>query len=188
MLELKNVKKSYDGTPVLTDISLNIEDGEIVSILGPSGCGKTTLLNLILGIVDADGKWRFTSPTHVVLAFAQAMKELEEEGGIEARSRRYTENNRLLIEKMGEMGIRPYIDSTHQGPIITTFFYPEKCHFTFSQMYEYIKDRGYAIYPGKVTEAETFRIGNIGEIYKEDIEKVCAIMKEFLEEYNHEED
>ena len=55
MLELKNVKKSYDGAPVLTDISLNIEDGEIVSILGPSGCGKTTLLNLILGIVDSDG-------------------------------------------------------------------------------------------------------------------------------------
>ena len=55
MLELKNVKKSYVGTPVLTDISLNIEDGEIVSILGPSGCGKTTLLNLILGIVDSDG-------------------------------------------------------------------------------------------------------------------------------------
>lgn len=54
MLELKNVKKSYDGTPVLADISLSIEDGEIVSILGPSGCGKTTLLNLILGIVDAD--------------------------------------------------------------------------------------------------------------------------------------
>ena len=55
MLELKNVKKSYDGTPVLRDISLDIEDGEIVSILGPSGCGKTTLLNLILGIVDSDG-------------------------------------------------------------------------------------------------------------------------------------
>ena len=55
MLELKNVKKSYDGTQVLTDISLNIGDGEIVSILGPSGCGKTTLLNLILGIMDSDG-------------------------------------------------------------------------------------------------------------------------------------
>lgn len=55
MLELKNVKKSYDGTPVLRAISLDIEDGEIVSILGPSGCGKTTLLNLILGIVDSDG-------------------------------------------------------------------------------------------------------------------------------------
>ena len=55
MLELKNVKKSYDGTPVLTSISLDLEDGELVSILGPSGCGKTTLLNLILGIVDSDG-------------------------------------------------------------------------------------------------------------------------------------
>ena len=84
------------------------------------------------------------------------------------------------------MGIRPYIDDTHQGPIITTFFYPEECRFTFSQMYEYIKDRGYAIYPGKVTEAETFRIENIGEIYEEDIEKGSAIMKEYLEEYNQE--
>ena len=136
--------------------------------------------------MEVDGKWRFTSPTHVVLAFAQAMKELKEEGGIEARSRRYLNNNRLLIKRMEEMGIRPYIDDTHQGPIITTFFYPDECRFTFSQMYEFIKDRGYAIYPGKVTEAETFRIGNIGEIYEEDIEKVCAIMKEFLEEYNHE--
>ena len=152
--------------------------------------GKARSLSLDLydqwKTMEADGKWRFTSPTHVVLAFARAMKELEEEGGIPARNRRYAENNRLLIEKMGEMGIRPYIDREHQGPIITTFFYPEKCCFTFSQMYTYIKERGYAIYPGKVTEAETFRIGNIGEIYREDIEKVCAIMKEFLEEYNHE--
>ena len=97
--------------------------------------GKARSLSLDLydqwKTMEADGKWRFTSPTHVVLAFARAMKELEEEGGIPARNRRYTENNRLLIEKMGEMGIRPYIDSEHQGPIITTFFYPEKCHFTF---------------------------------------------------------
>ncbi|WP_455054723.1 ABC transporter ATP-binding protein [Merdimonas faecis] len=54
MLELKDVKKSFDGVTVLENMSLEIEDGEIVSILGPSGCGKTTLLNLILGILDAD--------------------------------------------------------------------------------------------------------------------------------------
>lgn len=158
-------------------------------LLEESG-GKARSLSLDLydqwKTMEVDGKWRFTSPTHVVLAFAQAMRELEEEGGIEARCRRYMDNNRLLIEKMGEMGIHPYIDDTHQGPIITTFFYPQEKHFTFSEMYEYIKERGYAIYPGKVTEAETFRIGNIGEIYREDIEKVCALMKEFLEEYNHE--
>ncbi len=82
--------------------------------------GKARSLSLDLydqwKTMEADGKWRFTSPTHVVLAFAQAMKELEEEGGIPARNRRYTENNRLLIEKMGEMGIRPYIDRDTSGP------------------------------------------------------------------------
>lgn len=132
--------------------------------------------------MEKDGKWRFTSPTHVVLAFAQALKELEEEGGIDARAERYCRNNRLLIEKMGELGIRPYIEGENQGSIITTFFYPENRSFCFQDMYQYIKDRGYAIYPGKVTDADTFRIGNIGEIYEEDIEKLCVIVKDFLEE------
>ena len=54
MLELKHIRKSFDGVTILEDINLTIGDGEIVSILGPSGCGKTTLLNLILGITDAD--------------------------------------------------------------------------------------------------------------------------------------
>lgn len=132
--------------------------------------------------MQKDGKWRFTSPTHVVLAFAQALKELEQEGGIPARAKRYEENNKLLIEKMGELGIRPYIGGEFQGPIITTFYYPEHHAFSFPEMYEYIKERGYAIYPGKVTDADTFRVGNIGEIYKEDIEKLYEIIKTFLEE------
>lgn len=132
--------------------------------------------------MDKDGKWRFTSPTHVVLAFAKAMEELEAEGGITARCQRYTSNNRLLIEKMEEMGFCTYIDRRYQGPIITTFFYPENVNFNFKEMYDYIKERGYAIYPGKLTEAETFRIGNIGEIYEEDIEKLCNIFADFLEE------
>lgn len=130
-----------------------------------------------------DGKWRFTSPTHVVLAFDKAMKELEAEGGIVARAKRYEENNKLLIEKMREMGIAPYIDSEHQGPIITTFYYPTSCNFSFNEMYSYVKKRGYAIYPGKVTSADTFRIGNIGEIYKEDIEALCEIFQAFFKAY-----
>lgn len=135
--------------------------------------------------MNKDGKWRFTSPTHTVLAFAKAMEELKEEGGILARSKRYYENNREIIRRFKEMGLETYIDEEHQGPIITTFFFPEDANFTFAEMYEYIKDRGYAIYPGKVTEAETFRIGNIGEIYMEDVDALCRIMKEFLEEKNH---
>ena len=54
MLELSHIQKSFDGVSVLKHISIQVEDGEIVSILGPSGCGKTTLLNIILGIVEAD--------------------------------------------------------------------------------------------------------------------------------------
>ena len=127
-----------------------------------------------------DGKWRFTSPTHVVLAFARAIEEMKQEGGIPARSKRYRENNALLISEMEKLGYRTYIDQEHQGPIITTFFYPENCNYTFKEMYAFIKARGYAIYPGKVTEAETFRIGNIGEIYREDILKLIDIYKEFL--------
>lgn len=149
--------------------------------------GKARSLSLDLydqwETMNKDGKWRFTSPTHVVLAFAQALREMEAEGGIPARAARYASNNRLLIEKMGEMGIRPYIDGSNQGPIITTFFYPDHHNFSFQEMYQYIKDRGYAIYPGKVTDADTFRIGNIGEIYEEDIVKVCDIIRSFLEKH-----
>lgn len=148
--------------------------------------GKARSLSLDLygqwKVMETDGKWRFTSPTHTVLAFAQALKELEEEGGVPRRQKRYSDNHSLLVQRMGELGIRPYIDDAHQGAVITTFYYPEDCNFDFQRMYSYIKERGYAIYPGKVTEAETFRIGNIGEIYQEDIEKLCDIMKEFLED------
>ena len=85
---------------------------------------------------------------------------------------------------MKKMGIRPYIDNEYQGPIITTFSIRNITSSTFQEMYEYIKDRGYAIYPGKVTDADTFRIGNIGEIYEEDILKLTAILKDFFAQMN----
>jgi 2-aminoethylphosphonate-pyruvate transaminase len=133
-------------------------------------------------VMDKDGKWRFTSPTHVVLAFAQALRELDDEGGIPARYKRYRGNNRLLISRMKAMGFKTYIGEDVQGPIITTFYCPDVPHFDFSEMYAYIKKRGYAIYPGKVTDADTFRIGNIGEIYPGDMVKVTDIIGDYLEE------
>ena len=176
---ISSANKCIQGVPGFSFIICNRE-----KLMESKGKARSLSLDLYDQgeTMNKDGKWRFTSPTHVVLAFAQALKEMEEEGGIVARAKRYEENNRLLIQKMAEMGIRPYIGSEHQGPIITTFLYPEHHNFSFQDMYQYIKDRGYAIYPGKVTDADTFRIGNIGEIYKEDIEKLCSIIKEFLEE------
>ncbi|WP_178041956.1 2-aminoethylphosphonate--pyruvate transaminase [Frisingicoccus sp.] len=152
-------------------------------LLASEGKARSLSLDLLdqWKVMEKDGKWRYTSPTHVVLAFAQALKELDAEGGIPARCKRYTENNHLLIQKMRELGFNTYIDSSHQGSIITTFFYPSYASFQFSEFYQYIKERGYAIYPGKLTDLNTFRIGNIGEIYQEDIEKLTQIIEAFLE-------
>ena len=134
--------------------------------------------------MEKDGKWRFTSPTHTVLAFSKALDELEAEGGVKARQKRYTENNRTLIANMRALGFKTYVAEENQSPIITSFLYPENKNFHFGEMYEYIKDRGYAIYPGKVTDIDTFRIGNIGEIYAEDIERITEIFKSLLEAKN----
>lgn len=132
------------------------------------------------------GKWRFTSPTHVVAAFSKAIDELIKEGGIEARYKRYKENNDILIKKFKEMGIDSYIDKEVQSPVITTFLMPNK-DFDFKDFYEYIKERGFVIYPGKLTEVDTFRVGNIGEIYKEDIENLCGIVKTYIKENSMKE-
>lgn len=157
-----------------------------------SSCkGKARSLSLDLydqwNSMEHDGKWRFTSPTHVVLAFAKAMEELNAEGGIAARETRYTNNNHKLIAGMKKMGFTPYIAESMQSPIITTFFYPEGINIVFSDFYTYIKDRGYAIYPGKLTEGETFRVGNIGEIYEDDMERLLSIIKHYLQEKNDHE-
>ncbi|MGN0908965.1 MAG: 2-aminoethylphosphonate--pyruvate transaminase [Succinivibrio sp.] len=125
------------------------------------------------------GKWRFTSPTHVVAAFAQALSELEEQGGREARLNRYEQCNRALIEGMAKLGFRTYIRD-HQGPIITTFFYPEGARIDFKDMHAFLKARGYVIYPGKLTRQETFRLGNIGEIGMDDVGRILEIFREYL--------
>lgn len=173
---ISSANKCIQGVPGFSFIICNKD-----KLIASKGKARSLSLDLYdqWETMSKDGKWRFTSPTHTVLAFSKAMEEMEAEGGIPARSKRYRENNELLIKNMRDMGFDTYINN-HQGPIITTFFYNKECNYTFNEMYEYIKEKGYAIYPGKVTSAETFRIGNIGEIYKEDIEKLCNIIKEFL--------
>ncbi|XRG79097.1 2-aminoethylphosphonate--pyruvate transaminase [Rossellomorea sp. GAMAL-10_SWC] len=129
--------------------------------------------------MDKDGKWRFTSPTHVVAAFSKAIDELIEEGGISARFGRYQNNNRLLRMRLKDVGIHAYINEENQSPIITTFLFPSE-QFSFENFYYFIKEKGYVIYPGKLTDADTFRVGNIGEIYEEDIQGLCNIIEEYM--------
>lgn len=126
------------------------------------------------------GKWRFTSPTHVVAAFHKALEELRAEGGVAARHSRYAKTNAMLREGMEALGFSAYIDRAVQGPIITTFLYPGAMSFDFHDMYTYLKERGYVIYPGKLTEQDTFRLGNIGEIYEDDIAKILQIFADYM--------
>lgn len=117
------------------------------------------------------GKWRFTSPTHVVRAFYQALQELKAEGGIEARYQRYCRNHEMLVKGMQTAGFRTLLEPSMQSPIITSFLYPEKT-FSFVDFYEQLKQRGFVIYPGKVSDADTFRIGTIGDVFPEDFERL----------------
>lgn len=123
------------------------------------------------------GKWRFTSPTHVVHAFYQAMKELNEEGGITARYKRYQENHQILVEGMRRLGFKTLLPDDVQGPIITSFLYPS-ADFDFTSFYARLKEKGFVIYPGKISDADTFRIGNIGDIFPKDMEALIQSIKE----------
>ncbi|MDD3313846.1 2-aminoethylphosphonate--pyruvate transaminase [Pseudodesulfovibrio sp.] len=116
-----------------------------------------------------NGKWRFTSPTHVVRAFAQAMNELDEEGGVEARHARYSANHDALVAGMRALGYECLLPDDFQSPIITSFMNPAAPAYEFKKFYDELKGHGWVVYPGKVTGADTFRIGNIGDVSPQDI-------------------
>ncbi|MBL0634544.1 2-aminoethylphosphonate--pyruvate transaminase [Aeromonas dhakensis] len=122
------------------------------------------------------GKWRFTSPTHTVLAFAQALRELDEEGGIEARHQRYRENQHTLVAGMAALGFAPLLPEQWQSPIITAFYSPAHPDYRFADFYQRLKGQGFVIYPGKVSQADCFRIGNIGDVTPERVRALLDAM------------
>ena len=125
------------------------------------------------------GKWRFTSPTHVVRAFKQALSELQEEGGVEARHRRYQANHDVLVSRMRALGFQTLLPDEIQSPVITSFLYPH-AGFDFKSFYTKLKGHGFVIYPGKISQADTFRIGNIGDVHPADFERLAEAVKECL--------
>jgi len=128
------------------------------------------------------GQWRYTPPTHVVAAFLQALKEHAEEGGIAGRYARYQRNRERLVAGMRQLGFRTLLSDEWLSPIIVTFFSPGHGNFSFQTFYDRMKARGFIIYPGKLTEAESFRLGCIGQLYDAQIDAVLAAVAEVLEE------
>ena len=114
--------------------------------------------------LEKTGQWRFTPPTHVLVALNEAIAQFEEEGGQAARLKRYQSNCRTLVDGMAALGFKPFLDPAIQAPIIVTFHAPADPRYQFKTFYDIAKKNGFILYPGKLTQVETFRVGCIGAI------------------------
>lgn len=132
--------------------------------------------------MEGNGQWRFTPPTHAILAFHQALEEFAVEGGQPGRGGRYAENCRILVEGMRRLGFRTLLPDALQAPIIVTFLMPADPRFHFQTFYDRLSERGFVIYPGKLTVAETFRIGCIGRLGRSEMEAALQAIREVLAE------
>jgi len=134
--------------------------------------------------LEKSGQFRFTPPTHAILGFRKAVELWEAEGGVEGRAGRYRENRRILREGMAEMGFKEFLSDEHEGYIITSFFYPNDANFDFATFYGKLNALDQVIYPGKVTDADCFRIGNIGDLKPDDMRHLLVCIKQVCSEMN----
>jgi len=132
--------------------------------------------------LEKTSQWRFTPPTHVIAAFIQALEEYEQEGGSEARLARYTKNKTTLIDEMRALGFETLLPDEDLSPIIVTFLAPDDGAYEFKKFYDAVKKRGFIIYPGKMTEVESFRIGCIGQFDQTVMSEAVVAIQEGLQE------
>jgi 2-aminoethylphosphonate-pyruvate transaminase len=127
-------------------------------------------------------QWRFTPPTHVMVALASAVAQFIEEGGQPARLARYQDNCRTLIDGLTALGLKPFLKPELQAPIIVTWHAPSHPAYDFKRFYAAAKQRGFVLYPGKLTEVETFRVGCIGAIGRYEMQQAVNAVAETLRE------
>lgn len=130
--------------------------------------------------LERNGQFRFTPPTHALLAFAQALREFREEGGVATRAERFRANRTALLAGMRRLGFREYLPAARQSDVITSFRFPEDPAFDFAEFYRRLAERGFVIYPGKVSHADCFRIGTIGRISVEDVNALLVEIERVL--------
>ena len=148
--------------------------------------GQSTSLALDLHdqwvYMEKTTQWRYTPPTHVVVALDTALSQFQEQGGQPARLARYTANYQTLIAGMAELGFRPFLDPRIQAPIIVTFHAPPDPKYGFKEFYERVRDKGFILYPGKLTQVETFRVGCIGAIGPDEMRHAVNAMRDVITE------
>lgn len=134
--------------------------------------------------MEKNAQWRFTPPTHVILALKQALDELDAEGGVVGRGARYKKNCDILIKGMTGLGFKPLLKPEFQAPIILTFHLPADPDFDFQEFYDFLRQNGFVIYPGKLTIADSFRIGCIGRLHGHHMQALVDVIAEYLEHKN----
>ena len=171
--------KCIEGVPGFSFVLARRE-----SLIATRGFARTLSLDLLAQWegLEGDGQFRFTPPTHAILAFRQALLELEQEGGVSARGERYHENYEIALSAMRAMGFKPYLNKGLRGYIITSFYYPDHPNFNFKEFYERLSEKGHVIYPGKLTHADCFRIGHIGRLGPGDVASLMAAVADTLNE------
>jgi 2-aminoethylphosphonate-pyruvate transaminase len=132
--------------------------------------------------MDKTGQWRFTPPTHVLAALDEAIQQFVEEGGQGARLQRYQANCAALVDGMARLGFKPFLRPDIQAPIIVTFHAPADATYDFKRFYAGAKSRGFILYPGKLTQIETFRVGCIGAIGANEMRQAVNAVAETLAE------
>jgi len=132
--------------------------------------------------LEKTGQWRFTPPIHCIVAFDQALKEHEAEGGVAGRGQRYRNNCRILVEGMRRLGFETLLPDRLQAPIIVTFHMPADPRFVFETFYDKLRERGFVIYPGKLTVADSFRIGCIGRLGEAEMKGALRAVAEVMSE------
>jgi 2-aminoethylphosphonate-pyruvate transaminase len=176
---VSSANKCIEGVPGFSFVLARRE-----ALLATRGFARTLSLDLLTQWegLEGDGQFRFTPPTHALLAFHQALRELEEEGGVEARAARYRENSALTMAAMQDMGFKPYLAGAERGYIITSFHYPDHPRFNFREFYERLSAKGHVIYPGKLSQTDCFRIGHVGRLNSEDVTALMAAVAATLKE------
>jgi 2-aminoethylphosphonate-pyruvate transaminase len=130
--------------------------------------------------MERNGQWRFTPPVQTILTFDRALQEFAAEGGVEGRGGRYRKNCRILVDGMRRLGFQTLLPDELQAPIIVTFHMPADPRFQFEAFYDGLRRRGYVIYPGKLTVAESFRIGCIGRLGEEEMRGALGAVEDLL--------
>lgn len=131
---------------------------------------------------EKSGEMHFTPPVQTIYAAIQGLKEYFAEGE-EAKWARHTRVFEAILNGLDELGFHDVIKREWQSGLVVSVLYPDDANWDFEKIHDYCYERGFTIYPGKISNADTFRLCALGAIDVQDIEAFFVVFKEALLHY-----